>query len=205
MLLAGALVFITGSASLAFGASDSSLFTPQEWQRLDEGKLVTRPSTRTKGSLRLMGGASWQVIDAAPTSVWRALLDTPRYDRMMPSVISARLIRESNGTRSVQMRQGERGLVETSYVLKVNVHEERRDITFAVDDRFDHDMVKAAWGFYSVRPYRDGKTLLAYSVMADIGSGPLVALLRGSVHEWMLKSPSLVKRFVEGSGKKRYR
>ena len=49
-----------------------------------------------------------------------------------------------------------------------------------------------------------GKTLLAYGVMADIGGGFLMGSMRDSVHEWMLRTPWMIKRFVEGSGRKIY-
>jgi hypothetical protein len=71
--------------------------------------------------------------------------------------------------------------------------------------RRPHDL-RAAWGFYNVRPYADGKkTLLAYGVMADIGMGPVGALIGDDVHEWLLKVPWTVKRFVEGSGRHIYK
>lgn len=183
---------------------DSSSFTADEWKRLDAGELVLRPATRNQGRKRLMGGSSWQVIDAAPDVVWRALLDTKRYHRMMPQVLEARLVRARDNVRTVFLRQGEKGLVEAKYYLRVNVHESRRDITFSVDDELPHDVLRAAWGFYTVRPYREGKTLLAYGVMADIGGGLLANLVRSNVHDWMLRTPWMVKRFVEGSGRKLY-
>jgi hypothetical protein len=102
------------------------------------------------------------------------------------------------------MRQGA-GPFEKTYYLSVHMHEERGEITFSVDERRPHDL-RAAWGFYSLRPYADGKkTLLAYGVMADIGTGMLGSLLRNDVHEWLLKVPWTVKRFVEGSGRHIYK
>jgi Polyketide cyclase / dehydrase and lipid transport len=184
---------------------NSSNFTAEEWKRLDAGQLVLRPVSRTQGRQRLMGGSSWQVIDAPPEVVWRALLDTPRYNRMMPQVLEARVVRAADNQRTVFLRQGTEGLVEAKYYLRVNVHEEKRDITFAVDDEMPHDLLRAAWGFYTVRPYRDGKTLLAYGVMADIGGGVVASLMRHNVHDWMLRTPWMVKRFLEGSGRKLYR
>jgi hypothetical protein len=64
--------------------------------------------------------------------------------------------------------------------------------------------VRAAWGFYNLRPHGEG-TLLAFGIMADIGDGLLTALVRPQVHEWMMKVPWMVKRFVEGSGRKLYK
>ena len=183
---------------------DGSSFTPEEWRKLDAGQTVIRPATRTQNGLRLMGGSSWQVIDAAPSSVWRALLDTSRYHKMMPEVLEARLVRGDANERTVFMRQGSRGLMEARYYLKVRVYEDRQDITFAVDEQKPHEQLKAAWGFYTVRPYKGGRTLLAYGIMADIGEGLLAGVVRNEVHEWMLKTPWLVKRFLEGSGRRLY-
>jgi hypothetical protein len=191
-------------ASRARAGLDPSQFTADEWRQLNAGQLVLRPKTKMQGGLRLMGGSSWQVISASPDVVWRALLDTPRYTHMMPQVIEARLVGSRDNERTVFMRQGQDGLVEARYYLKVNVQEPRRDITFTIDEHMPHDVLKAAWGFYSVRPYGEGKTLLAYGVMADISGGWLLGLMRDSVHEWMLRTPWMIKRFLEGSGRKLY-
>ena len=201
-----ALLVGAAAASRVQAGVDSGNFTRDEWRRLAAGQLVLRPAVQKKGGLRLMGGSSWQVIDAPPQMVWRALLDTAHYGKMMPQVLEARLVRARENVRTVFVRQGASGLLEASYYLKVQVHEPARDITFAVDDRMPHDMLKAAWGFYAVRPYGGGdKTLLAYGVMADIGGGPLMGLMRDSVHEWMLRTPFLIKKFVEGRGRTIYR
>src|SRR6188472_4499201 len=89
----------------AHAGLDSSQFTADEWRKLEAGQLVLRPKTRMQGGLQLMGGSSWQVIDASPDVVWRALLDTPRYNRMMPQVLEARLVRTRDNERTVFMRQ----------------------------------------------------------------------------------------------------
>jgi hypothetical protein len=200
-----ALATLPTQAVTVRASVDSASFTAEESRRLEAGELVLRPSVRSQGSLRLMGGSSWQVIDASPDVVWRALLDTPRYRRMMPRVLEARVVRAKNDVRTVFMRQGARGVLEASYYLNVKVHEPQRDITFAIDEHMPHDLLKAAWGFYTVRSYGKAKTLLAYGVMADIGGGPIVGLMRGSMHDWMLRTPWMIKRFVEGSGRHYYR
>jgi ribosome-associated toxin RatA of RatAB toxin-antitoxin module len=159
--------------------------------------------TERRGGLELLGGTSYQVIDAPRDVVWKALLDTKHYPRMMPQVLEAKTVHTRESERTIFMRQGA-GPVEASYYLRVRTYPERGDITFSIDDKQPHDL-RAAWGFYTVRPYGDGsKTLLAYGVMADIGSGMLQAMVRDDVHEWMLKVPWTVKRFVEGSGRGLY-
>ena len=192
------LVAVQAKAGLS-----SSSFTPEEWRKLEAGELVLRPTSREQGSTRLMGGSSWQIIDAAPDAVWRALLDTSHYHKMMPQVLEARVVGKKDNVRTVFLRQGAKGLAEAKYYLRVSVHEDRHDITFTVDDKRPRELLRSAWGFYTVRPYRD-RTLLAYGVMADIGTGIMAGIMRSNVHEWMLRTPWLIKRFIEGSGRKLY-
>ena len=180
---------------------DSAQLTREELGRLQAGQLVQRPAVKLRAGVKLMGGSSWQLINASPEVVWAALLDTPRYPRMMPQVIEAKLVATRDDQRTVFMRQGSAGLLEAKYHLKVKVDAVRRGLTFSVDDRLPHEVLEAVWGFYNVQPYGQGKTLLAYGVMADIRGGVLGSVLRGSMHEWMLRTPWMIKRFVEGSGR----
>lgn len=175
-----------------------------EMRRLTDGHLISRPVTRRRGDQRLMGGTCYQVIDAPMHVVWAALLDTPRYTRMMPEVIEARLIKRNGAKRTVFVRQGSLPVLRVEYYLNVKVNEARHDIEFRLDETRPHDL-DSAYGFYNLRPYEGGRTLLTYGVMADIGGGLFAAVTRDSVHEWMLKTPWMVKRFIEGSGKHIYR
>jgi hypothetical protein len=184
------------------GSNTQPQLTAEELQRLGDGELVERRLVREQGELRLMGGTSWQVIDAVPDVVWQALLDTPYYDRMLPQVSEARVVNDAGRNRTLFVRHGA-GVLQTSYYLDMRLDPERRDMSFRVDTSRPRG-VRAAWGFYAVRAYAGGKTLLVYGVMADIGDGLGSMLLRRSVHEWMMKVPWMVKRFVEGSGRHLY-
>ncbi|MDH5672949.1 MAG: SRPBCC family protein [Myxococcales bacterium] len=177
--------------------------SPTELARLQKGELVQRPVREQRGDMELMGGSSYQVIDARPEIVWQALLDTSHYDRMLPQLAEARVLSEQGDARKVFMRHTTAGLVDTSYYLDLKLDHAQRDLAFRVDESKDNG-IRAAWGFYTVRPHPGGKSLLAYAVMADIGQGLGVAVVRGTVHTWMLKVPWMVKRFVEGSGRHIY-
>jgi carbon monoxide dehydrogenase subunit G len=151
----------------------------------------------------MMGGTSWQVIDATPDVLWQALLDTSHFSRMLPQVDKAHLVRSAGDKMRMFVRH--RGtLVETSYFLDVKLAPDHSGMTFRVDESSAKG-IHAAWGYYSLRPYAGGKTLLIYGVMADIGDGLVAMLLRSTVHEWLLKVPWMVKRFVEGSGRYIYK
>lgn len=176
---------------------DRAAFDRKELARLKRGELVERRVIQERAGLRLMGGTSWQVIDAKPDVVWQALLDTKHYHRMMPQVLEARLVDEAGDRRTVFMRQGS-PVLYTSYYLDVSIDREQHQVRFEKDSSRPGSL-RAAWGFYEVRPYGD-RTLLAYGVMADPG-GLIGGLLRGTVHEWMMKVPWMMKRFIEGSGR----
>ena len=200
-LLAVALLWLGGARGVQAGRDALSVFSPQERSSLDNGGLVQRPQERRRGRLHLVGGTSYQVIDAPIHVVWQALLDTQHYPRMMPQVLEAKVVKEERDRRTLFMRQGAAGLVETTYYLNISVDPERRDIEFRMDEDRPHDL-RAAWGFYNARPYGDGsRTLLTYGVMADLGDGLLIGLARDSVHQWMLRTPWMMKRFIEGSGR----
>ena len=97
-------------------------------------------------------------------------------------------------------------MLEVKYFLAVQVDSQKRDIEFRLDDSHENDL-RSAYGFYNLRPFESGdsgRTLLSYGVMADIGSGLLVSLARDTVHDWMLRTPWMVKRFIEGSGRHIY-
>ena len=201
VLAAIAAVVLLASAAYAGTGRDLS---QQERASLEAGALVSRPQAERRGSLDLIGGTSYQIINAPLRVVWSALLDTQYYPRMMPQVMEAKLVASQDGERTVFMRQGA-GPLERAYYLSVRVNEAQGDISFRVDERRPHDL-RAAWGFYNVRPYADGnKTLLAYGVMADLNVGLLGSWLRDDVHQWLLKVPWTVKRFVEGSGRHIYK
>lgn len=199
----GVLAVLLMLATHAAAGIGGSAFSDDEWRKLEAGELVARKQTSRRDGLELMGGSSWQVIDASPEVVFRALLDTHRYPRMMPQVLEAKLVASRQSERTVFVRQGREGVAEKRYYLRINVDEPKRDITFSVDDKRPHDL-RAAWGFYTVRPFKGGKTLLAYGIMADLGGGILSNVFGDEIHDWMLKTPWMVKRFVESGGGRLY-
>jgi hypothetical protein len=195
---------LTRQSGEAFAQTTASRdFTDEEKRLLEKGELVARPITQRRGQWNLMGGSSWQVINASPEIVWRALLDSRHYRRVLPRILNARVVTKKPDQELIYIEQGT-SIFQVSYYLRLAINTDRKDINFSVDEERPHTL-KAGWGFYAVRPYDNNKTMLAYGVMADLGDGIFVSLIRASVHEWMLKVPHLIKRFVEGSGRKLYK
>jgi hypothetical protein len=171
-------------------------FSEAEKKQLAAGQLVTRRVEEEKNGLRLIGGSSWQLIKASPDVVFRALLDTPRYDRMLPTVSRAQLISQAPTLRRVKLEH-KKGPLGVSYRLALMLDPARRDITFKLNDALESG-IRAAWGYMTVSAWGD-KSLLSYGVMADPGDGLIVGLVRGVIQDWLLRVPEQTKKHIEST------
>lgn len=194
-------IALSGMATLHAQAS-SGAFTAGETAQLKRGELVMRQEARRQGELQLIGGTSWQIIDLPADAVWSAVRDTDRYDRFVPELKQARLIEENGRQRMVAMRH-ESGPVEAKYTLKMRFTNDQKMAQFRLDRTRPHD-IREGWGFFMVKPYGKKKSMLTFGVMADVGTGLVAGIVRSQVHEWMLRIPGQLKRYVEGSGRARY-
>lgn len=189
------------AVSLSAGVSaeaQSTTFSAVERRHLANGELVVRRETRRRGNLRLIGGTSWQVVNAAPDRVWRAVLDTRGYRRFIPQVAEARVVRRRTGSQLVYIRHHS-GPVDVGYHLSIQYQNAQQMARFRVDRSRPHD-IRDGWGFFIVTPYGRNRSLVTFGVLADVGSGVVTGLLRPRVHEWMLRIPEQLKRHVENGG-----
>ncbi len=191
-----ATLLLLGVSALAL--AETSVRDPLSSRELTElaaGKLVTRPVRENRGDIRLFGGSSFQVIGRSCSEVWRALLDTQRYAKMIPTLSKARAVVSQPDYRIVRFEH-RAGPIGIEYALNLRIAAGTHDMTFALDPGVKGGP-RAAWGFISLRPYGEGRTLMSYGVMADPGDGLLTTLLRGQMHGWMLRVPEQMKRFIE--------
>jgi ribosome-associated toxin RatA of RatAB toxin-antitoxin module len=189
------------SSGAPSGAAPRS-FSAAERQTLERGGLVVRRRTERRGTQTLVGGTSWQMIALPADAVWRALLDTARYPKMLPACTAARVLATRGDQRTVALVH-EVGPIRADYALNARVDASRRDLTFAIDPARPHS-VRTAWGFFTVRAQGASRSVLSYGLMADYGDGLFGGLLRPKLREWSLRVPALVKAFVEGEGRARY-
>jgi ribosome-associated toxin RatA of RatAB toxin-antitoxin module len=195
----GVAVTATVVALLVIGpAAAQEGFSAGERARLAAGQLVTRAQERDQGDQVLIGGTAWQVINAPPEAVWRAVLDTQRYPNLLPQVVEARNVRQNEGERTIYVHH-RHGVFDGSYYLNVQYQPEQRSARFQLDKTREND-IQEAWGFMTVHEYGGGKSLLSFGIMADVGSGLITGLVRPQVHEWMLRVPQTIRRELEGGG-----
>jgi Polyketide cyclase / dehydrase and lipid transport len=176
-------------------ASESREFSSQEEAELRAGKLVVRAEQRTLRGAHLIGGMSWQVIDAPPDDVFRELTDVRAYPHFLPAVEEARLL-DVNGPNLSVFIHHRLGFVSASYRVRAVVDAAHRTLRF----RMDHEhpsSIRDAWGELHVSAYGNHQSVASLAILADLGEGMLLGLVRSNVHEWMLRVPQQLKRHVE--------
>ena len=178
-------------------------FSQDERRTLERGELVVREESRRRGALRLIGGTSFQVIDQPPEVVWRAIQDTERYPRFIPEAVEARVVDGRNRPERLVYLRHEQGPVGASYFVNVRLSAPRRTMQFRVDRTRPGDLSEG-WGFLQVTGFGERQSMVTFGVFADVGVGILAGFVRPRVHEWMMRVPELLKRFLEGAGRRRY-
>ena len=204
-LIGGAALLVLGTAAAQQDSGSTvDAFTTAEVRQLAAGELVQRRASRRRGQQSLIGGNSWQVIDQPVDVTWRAICDTSAYRQMLPATEEAEVVSHHPGRRVVHIRHAV-GLIHAEYYLQMSYDHERRDVTFRLDRQRPHDL-RAAWGFLNVRPYEDDadRSLLSYGVMVDPGGGMFGGVLRGQIHDWLLRVPETTRQYLQGSGAHRY-
>lgn len=181
--------------AVATAQSPSSTFSAEEQRQLRSGELVMRREMRQRGELRLIGGTSYQVVDAPPEEVWEAVMDTANYTEFLPKVVISRTVRERPGQRLVYIEHRQ-GPIAASYHVRIELMPQRRMARFRIDTSRPHS-VTDGWGFFIVQPFGDDRSMVTFGIMADVGSGVVSGLVRPRVHEWMLRVPGELKKYVE--------
>jgi carbon monoxide dehydrogenase subunit G len=176
-------------------ASESREFSSEETAQLRAGKLVVRSEQRTVGNARLLGGMSWQVVDASPARVWRTLSDAHAYRHFLPAVEEAVLV-EANGPKQSIFIRHRLGFITASYWVRALLEPSAGRVHFKLD-REHANSIRDAWGELRVTPFQNQQSVVSLAIMADLGEGLFVGLARSNIHVWMLRVPQLLKHYVE--------
>ena len=176
-------------------ASETREFSSQEEAELRAGKLVVRPQVRTLRGAQFLGGMSWQLIDARPEAVWSALNDAKAYQKFLPAAEEVRSM-ASNGSAESLFVQHRLGFASGNYWIRV-VHDNANRLVRFRMDRTHPSSIRDAWGEIRVTPYGADKSVASLVIMADLGEGLFVGLVRSNIHTWMLRVPELLKKHVE--------
>jgi hypothetical protein len=111
------------------------------------------------------------------------------------SAKNARIARDAGhagGDALVQATQGT-ALVQATYTLRL--HLSGREVRFWMDPRRSHD-ISDAWGFLRAVPLGDGRTLVTYGVLIDMGPGLLREMFEERGRDLALSVADRVRGYV---------
>jgi ribosome-associated toxin RatA of RatAB toxin-antitoxin module len=186
--------------SRSFSSSDA--LTDEDKKLLMAGELVMKQKNEVRGSYKLIGGQSWQIVDVPADLAWQALMDLPRYKSFIPLATESNVKHQAGNEADLAMRQ-QWGPIDVRYVFQTTLEPDRRTVVFRVDHSQAHD-IRAGWGFIRVRPFKGNRSLVSFGALVDIGDGVFVSIIRPAVRKDLLRIPSHFKRHVEGDGRMLY-
>lgn len=160
-----------------------------ETDRLLRGETISRTQDLRRGSRRYVGGVTYTIVDAGPDELSSLLDDVDSWRRFLPKTRDARRVGSVDGDTLVEVTHGS-ALVRVAYTLRVR--REGRVVRFWMDPWRPHD-IEDAWGFFRAEPMPDGRTLVTYGILIDMGDGLLRDLFEGRVRELALEVPQHVR------------
>lgn len=185
---------------VSFGAPSRSLssndqLTVEDKKLLAAGELVMKHKNEQRGTYKLIGGQSWQIIDVPVEVAWEGLANLTGYKNFIPLVTESDIKHQAGDEADLAIRQ-EWGPIDVRYVLQTTLESDRRSMVFRVDHSQAHD-IRAGWGFMRVRPYKGNRTLVSFGALVDIGDGVFVSIIRPAVRKDLLRIPFYFKRHIE--------
>jgi hypothetical protein len=187
-LALGTMLVLLGAAVTARADGLSA----HEMQRLLAGDVVVRNQSLARGQQRYVGGVAYAIVNVPADDLAALLSDVGTWKRILPNTRRARPVGEVNGDTLIEMTQGN-ALVQGTYTMRV--HRQDRELRFWMDHRRPHD-IEDAWGFLRTDPLADGRTLVSYGVLVDLGPGLIRDLFEDKVRNLALSVPSRVRGFV---------
>lgn len=189
MLGLGALLYSTAALGQV-EAPHARPLSQADRRALLSGDRVERALAFETGSGRYVGGVAYQLVNAPPEVVLRALEDVERLPEILPRTREARLLETTpNGLRLV-LTQGA-GPFVASYGIELVRAPEQGEIRFWLDPSVPRD-IRDVWGFFRAVPHEGGRTLVTLAVAVDLGPGLVRALFESRIQSLLLRSVSRI-------------
>ena len=183
---------VVASLLLAGASARADRLSVPETDRLLRGDCVARTQDLRRGMRRYVGGVAYKIIDASPEDLAALLDDVNRWGLFLPKTRDAHRVGTVGDDPLVQITHGS-ALVQVGYTLRV--HREANTVRFWMVSARAHD-IEDVWGFFRAEPIGDGRTLVSYGVLIDMGDGILRDMFEDRVRELALEVPDHVRDVV---------
>lgn len=169
------------SCAIALAAADARAdrLTLGETSRLVRGETIVRNESWESSGRRYVGGVAYALLDASADEVTSLAANTDIWRRILPKVRSAHRVGTAEGDDLVEVTQGT-ALLHATYTLRVR--HEGGEVRFWMDPHRPHD-IEDAWGFLRAQPRDDGRALVTYGVLIDMGPGILRDMFEDRVRD----------------------
>jgi hypothetical protein len=180
------------SLLLASASGRADGLSADETDRLLRGDCVARTQDLRRGMRRYVGGVAYKIIDASPEDLAALLDDVNRWGLFLPKTRDAHRVGAVGDDPLVQITHGS-ALVQVGYTLRV--HRAANSVRFWMVPSRAHD-IEDVWGFFRAEPIGDGRTLVSYGILIDMGDGILRDMFEDRVRELALEVPDHVRDVV---------
>ena len=192
MRVGRALAFAAAVSAAALGVSSGARadgLTSDESTRLVRGDVVTRTQQLDRGPRHYVGGVSYAIVDATPAELAALVDDVSTWRRILPRTREARRIGTDGGDVLAEITHGSL-FVSVGYTMRL--HREGNEVRFWLDRTRPHD-IDDAWGYIRSQPMADGRTLVTWAILVDMGNGMLRDMFESKVQQMALTVPERVK------------
>lgn len=180
------------SVGLAGGSARADGLSTDETNRLLGGETVARTQELARGNRRYVGGVTYTMLDGSMQDLAAVLDDVRYWRRFLPKARDARRVGTVDGDMLVRVTHGS-AIVQVGYVLRV--HRDGDVVRFWMDPSREHD-IEDAWGFFRAEPAGDGRTLVTYGILVDMGDGLLRDMFEPRMQQLALDVPIFVRDVV---------
>lgn len=190
MRLLGVAALVTALLGSISARADG--LSADETARLMRGETVSRAQQLDRGMRHYVGGVTYAIVNVSPQELAALEDDVGSWRRFLPSTRDAQRVGEVAGDSLIEMTHGST-LLQVAYTLRF--HHEGREMRFWMDRTRAHD-IDDAWGFLRTDPMPDGRTLLTWGILIDMGPGLLRDLFEPKVQAMALGVPERVRNVV---------
>lgn len=185
----GAAAVVPRVAHADDAASRRGSLTRDETARLEHGDTVTRAQQLDRGRRHYVGGVSYAIVDATPGELSALVDDVAAWRRILPRTRDARRVGTDGGDVLAEITHGSI-FVSVGYTMRL--HREGNEVRFWLDRTRPHD-IDDAWGFIRAQALPDGRSLVTWAILVDMGNGMLRDLFESKVQQMALTVPDRVK------------
>jgi carbon monoxide dehydrogenase subunit G len=194
-LLAAALLIVLSSCGAAPSVSPAS---PPRLSRVPRDSSLIVEETESRDGRRYIGGTAFSILSASPDTVALLLEDPKALWQVLPRLVSMEVRERDAAERSIALEHGF-GLFRGGYTVRMV---QRRVpwaggwvLRFALDKRFEHDVVDA-FGRFELHPYGEGATLVIYQVRIALDAGVLRLFFEERLRRAALSVADRLRRYV---------